>query len=128
MDEYDVVGVAQLLHLLDDGEVGRFAEADAPAQFLTAGLQQVEEGAALPGFGRGAFRGASILEGRLLLDIVIAPAEDGAFVHRMQGVDDDKRASDWKAGLVALFAEFAQQIGLLRALEPAADDPICNTV
>ena len=88
MDEDDVVGVAEVLHLLDDREVGRVAEADAPAQLLAAGLQQVVERAALPGFGRLAFGGAAILGGRLLLDVVAAPAEDGAFMHRMQRVDE----------------------------------------
>ena len=107
VDEDDVVGVTQILHLLDDGEVGRIAEADAPAQFLAAGLQQVIERAALPGFGSLAFGGAAILGGGVLLDVVVAPAEDGAFVHRMQRVDDHKRARDRKARRVALLAEFA---------------------
>jgi hypothetical protein len=40
--------VTQILHFLDDGEVGRLAEANAPAQFLSAGLQQMIERAALP--------------------------------------------------------------------------------
>ena len=124
VDEGDVVGVACLLHLLDDGEVGRFAETDAPAQFLTAGLQQVVERTALPDCGGLAFGGAAILGGRLFLHVVVAPAEDGAFVHRMQRVDDDERARDRKAGDVALLAEFTQQVGFLRALQATADDPV----
>ena len=127
-DEDDIVGVPLILHLLDAGEVDRIAKGDAPPQFLAAGLQQVIEGTALPGGGGLAFSGAAILGGCGLFDIVVAPAEDGAFMHGVQGVDDHHGARQGKPCSVALLAELDQQVGLLRAFKAAADDPIGDAI
>ena len=112
-----------VLHLLDDREVGRLAESDAAAQFLAAALQQRVEGTALPGLRSLTLVAAAVVDHCRLVRGIGPPAEDEAFVDRMQRVDEHEGAGNHEACRVAALAEVADQAAFLRAFEAAAYEP-----
>src|SRR5437660_10055025 len=124
MKEDHVVGVAEILHLLDGGIVGGVAEADAAAQLFLAALKQEIERTALPAFRGLALVAAAVIAHRLLFGAVAAPAEEAALMHRMQRVDEHQGAVDRQTDGRALLAERPQQIGLSSAFQAAADDSV----
>src|SRR5262249_42662187 len=124
VEEDHVVGVAEILHLLDDGVVGGIAETDAAAQLFLAALKQEIERTALPALRSLALVAAAVVAPRFLFGAVAAPAEETAFMHRMQCVDEHQRAVDRQTDGGALLAERPQQIGLRSALQSTTDDPV----
>ena len=128
MEEDQVVGMPEILHFLDDRIIGGIAEADAPAELLLAALHQEIERAALPRLRRLALVAAAIIAHRFFDGTIVAPEEDAALVHWMQGVDEHQPAVDRQADRIALHAERPQQIGLWSAFQAAADDPVGKAV
>ncbi len=128
MNEDDVIGVTGILHLLDDRKFGGLAEVDTSAHFLVVGLQQPVEWAALPGLGGGTLVAAAILANGFFLDTVVAPAENVAFVHGMQRVDEGETTRERQAGRPAFLAELAQEGGVVDPFQATADDPVGDVV
>ena len=127
MNEDEIVGVAGVLHFLDDRKFGGFAKTDAQPHLFLTDLQEMEERAALPRCRSLALVAAAVFDHGRIVRFLVPPAEDAAFMDGMQRVDEGHGARQIEAGGAALLAELAQQVFFCHAGKTTANHPTGDT-
>src|SRR5947209_34107 len=90
-------------------------------------LEQAEERAAPPVLGRLALGRRTVFDQlRLALVTLAPPADDAAFMHRMQGIDDDRGARYRQSGRYSAATEPIDDLGLAIAGEPGLSQPVAK--
>jgi hypothetical protein len=119
VDAGHVVGLPLGAEFREDRKLRPVLAGELAAERGFTRLEEPVEGALLP--KAGGARIAAVFDD--LGGLVRAPAEDAAFVNRMQGVDEDLPAADGQARRHCAFAESAQEVELRRAGKTSLRDP-----